>query len=163
MAWLNNIAAVVSIGCLLLCCALSLIYGDVNNLTATDPKTGLGGEKFFRFMSCVCIYSFVGVQLRCMLRVSCIISWLFLPGFAPFGLKGIAQGAGTSFMAFVGIEAVVCLAEEAKDPKVDIPRATFGSFGFGKSDEFSVTNFKPFKVQLSNLTINISRTSKSRK
>ena len=100
-----------------------------------------------------------------MLRVSCVISLLFLPGFAPFGLKGIAQGAGTSFMAFVGIEAVVCLAEEAKDPKVDIPRATFGSFGFGKSDEFSITNFKPFKVQLSNtnLTINISHTSKSRK
>lgn len=51
-----------------------------------------------------------------------------LSGFAPYGFKGIIKGAGTAFFAFVGLESVVCLAEEAKDPKRDIPRATFISF-----------------------------------
>ena len=56
-----------------------------------------------------------------------------LLGFAPYGFKGIIKGAGTAFFAFVGLESVVCLAEEAKDPKRDIPRATFISFVAGQT------------------------------
>ena len=51
-------------------------------------------------------------------------------GFAPFGLSGILTGAGTAFFAFVGLESVVSLAEEAVHPKRDIPRATVISFVF---------------------------------
>ena len=49
-------------------------------------------------------------------------------GFAPFGFSGIMTGAGTAFFAFVGLESVVTLAEEAVNPKKDLPRATMGSF-----------------------------------
>lgn len=49
-------------------------------------------------------------------------------GFAPYGISGIITGAGTSFFAFVGLESVVTLAEEAVDPKRDMPRATGLSF-----------------------------------
>jgi amino acid transporter len=49
-------------------------------------------------------------------------------GFAPFGISGIMTGAGTAFFAFVGLESVVTLAEEAVNPKRDLPRATLGSF-----------------------------------
>ena len=49
-------------------------------------------------------------------------------GFAPFGFSGILSGAGIAFFAFVGLEAVVTLGEEAVNPKRDLPRATIGSF-----------------------------------
>ena len=49
-------------------------------------------------------------------------------GFAPFGFSGILSGAGISFFAFVGLESVVTLAEEAVNPKRDMPRATSISF-----------------------------------
>jgi APA family basic amino acid/polyamine antiporter len=45
-------------------------------------------------------------------------------GFAPFGWTGIAFAMALGFFAFTGFEAASIPAEEVKDPKHTIPRAT---------------------------------------
>lgn len=42
-------------------------------------------------------------------------------GFAPNGLKGITSAAAIIFFAYIGFDAVSTAAEEAKDPKRDMP------------------------------------------
>jgi APA family basic amino acid/polyamine antiporter len=42
-------------------------------------------------------------------------------GFAPNGFKGIGTAAGLIFFAYIGFDAVSTAAEEAKDPKRDMP------------------------------------------
>lgn len=41
--------------------------------------------------------------------------------FFPGGLKGVLQGAGSVFFAFLGFDALTCLTEEAEDPLI-VPR-----------------------------------------
>lgn len=42
--------------------------------------------------------------------------------FAPYGFKGIMSGAAIIFFAFIGFDTVSTAAEEAENPKKDIPR-----------------------------------------
>jgi APA family basic amino acid/polyamine antiporter len=42
--------------------------------------------------------------------------------FAPNGFKGIAQGAGVVFFAYIGFDAVSTAGEETKDPQRTLPR-----------------------------------------
>lgn len=44
-------------------------------------------------------------------------------GFAPFGIKGVFTGASSVFFAYVGFDMVANAAEEAKNPKRDVPLA----------------------------------------
>lgn len=44
--------------------------------------------------------------------------------FVPFGVKGIFQAASSVFFAYIGFDMVCTAAEEAKNPKRDIPLAT---------------------------------------
>jgi APA family basic amino acid/polyamine antiporter len=41
--------------------------------------------------------------------------------FLPFGIKGVIQGAGLIFFAYIGFDAVSTAVEEAKQPERDIP------------------------------------------
>lgn len=41
--------------------------------------------------------------------------------FAPFGLKGIFAGTATIFFSYIGFDAISTAAEEAKNPKKDVP------------------------------------------
>ena len=41
--------------------------------------------------------------------------------FAPYGGDGVFKGAALVFFAFVGFDAVACSAEEAANPKADVP------------------------------------------
>lgn len=43
------------------------------------------------------------------------------PGFGDFGWGGIVAGAGIVFFAFIGFDAVSTAAQEAKNPKKDMP------------------------------------------
>ncbi|KJL32282.1 amino acid permease [Microbacterium azadirachtae] len=43
--------------------------------------------------------------------------------FAPYGIGGIAAGAGVIFFSFVGLDAVSTAGEEAKNPKRNLPLA----------------------------------------
>ena len=47
--------------------------------------------------------------------------------FAPNGFAGIKTGAAIVFFAYIGFDAVSTVAEEAKDPKRDIPVGILGS------------------------------------
>ena len=47
--------------------------------------------------------------------------------FAPFGLKGIVNGAGLVFFAYIGFDAVSTSAEEVRNPERDLPRGIIGS------------------------------------
>lgn len=47
--------------------------------------------------------------------------------FAPFGFKGVFNGAGLVFFAFLGFDAVAMAAEEVKDPQKDVPKGIIGS------------------------------------
>lgn len=51
------------------------------------------------------------------------IGWLdfFKGDFGKFGLSGIVSGAGVVFFAFIGFDAVSTAAQEAKNPKKDMP------------------------------------------
>ena len=47
--------------------------------------------------------------------------------FGIFGLSGILRGAGVIFFAYIGFDAVSTLAQEAKNPKRDMPIGILGS------------------------------------
>ena len=47
--------------------------------------------------------------------------------FGEFGLSGIMAGAGTIFFAYIGFDAVSTAAQEAKNPKRDMPIGIIGS------------------------------------
>ena len=45
--------------------------------------------------------------------------------FAPNGLAGVLKGVSGVFFAYIGFDAITTTAEEAKDPRRDLPRAMF--------------------------------------
>jgi APA family basic amino acid/polyamine antiporter len=47
--------------------------------------------------------------------------------FGKFGISGIMAGAGTIFFAYIGFDAVSTAAQEAKNPKRDMPIGIIGS------------------------------------
>jgi basic amino acid/polyamine antiporter, APA family len=54
----------------------------------------------------------------------------FIPpniGPGQFGLSGVLRGAAVVFFAYIGFDAVSCAAQEAKDPKRDMPIGILGS------------------------------------
>ncbi len=50
-----------------------------------------------------------------------------LGSFGQFGWSGIARGAGVIFFAYIGFDAVSTAAQEAKNPKRDMPIGILGS------------------------------------
>jgi APA family basic amino acid/polyamine antiporter len=49
--------------------------------------------------------------------------------FMPFGWEGVAKGAGQIFFAYIGFDAVSTAAQEARNPKKDMPVGIIGSLG----------------------------------
>ncbi len=47
--------------------------------------------------------------------------------FLPMGLKGVTEAAGVVFFAYIGFDAVSTAAQEAKNPKRDMPIGILGS------------------------------------
>jgi APA family basic amino acid/polyamine antiporter len=54
-------------------------------------------------------------------------AWLLLSGRGQFGWMGIATGASSIFFAYIGFDAVSTAAQEAKNPKRDMPIGILGS------------------------------------
>ncbi|WIA18741.1 hypothetical protein OEZ85_003431 [Tetradesmus obliquus] len=53
-----------------------------------------------------------------------------LTPFMPFGVNGIFQGASFVFFSFIGFDCVSTLAEEVKNPAVDMPVGIVGCISF---------------------------------
>lgn len=71
----------------------------------------------------------VGVKLSVILMVI-FVGWFFIKNdnwgtsfetFAPFGIGGIGTGAAYVFFAYIGFDAVSTTAQEARNPKRDVP------------------------------------------
>ncbi|MEU8897319.1 amino acid permease [Nocardia sp. NPDC048505] len=73
----------------------------------------------------------VGVTIGVLVLVVAVGAPHIDPGnwvpFAPFGWSGIVGGAAIAFFAFLGFDVVAASAEEARDPKKDVPFAIIGT------------------------------------
>src|SRR5437868_5295217 len=77
---------------------------------------------------------FIGLGVRYILahRAEAVANWTpFLPpstgGYGNFGISGIATAAGIIFFAYIGFDAVSTAAQEAKNPRRDMPIGILGS------------------------------------
>ena len=84
----------------------------------------IGIKESARFNSIV-----VGVKLAVILLVI-FMGWFYVKNdnwgnswtsFAPFGIGGIGIGAAYVFFAYIGFDAVSTMAQEARNPKRDVP------------------------------------------
>ena len=76
----------------------------------------------------VAIFLFVGFGLRAVQPAH----WHpFMPPnegtFGAFGASGVLRGASMVFFAYVGFDAISTAAQEARDPRRDVPRGILGS------------------------------------
>ena len=89
----------------------------------------MGGAKdssrFNNFMTVLNIGVLLVVVLAGVLTESVHLDNL-IP-FAPQGVRGIAQGAGLVFFAFIGFDMVACLSEEVVNPERNMPLGIVGS------------------------------------
>ena len=67
----------------------------------------------------VCLVIFMGIGGMLLLKKSNLTP--FVP--QEFGLSGVFRGATSSFFGYIGYDEVACLAGEAKNPHVNLPRA----------------------------------------
>ena len=74
----------------------------------------------------VCLVVFMGIGGMLLLRRSNLTP--FIP--QEFGLSGVFRGATSSFFGYIGYDEVACLAGEAKNPHVNLPRAIMIVVGF---------------------------------
>ncbi|MFN3531590.1 MAG: amino acid permease [Candidatus Brocadia sp.] len=84
----------------------------------------IGIKESARFNSII-----VGVKLAVILLVI-FVGWFYVKGdnwgnsfdtFAPYGIGGIGTGAAYVFFAYIGFDAVSTTAQEARNPKRDVP------------------------------------------
>lgn len=73
----------------------------------------------------------VGVTIGVLVLVVVVGAPHIDPGnwvpFAPFGIGGIVGGAALAFFAFLGFDVVAASAEEARNPRRDVPFAIIGT------------------------------------
>ena len=68
---------------------------------------------------------FCAFGLRAMLQQPEKWVPIFTEDFMPYGVKGVLVAMGLTFIAFEGYEIIAQSGEEIKDPKRNLPRATF--------------------------------------
>lgn len=91
-------------------------------------------NSFIVFVKVCVLLIFIGLGLQYISAHSALASanWHpFLPpnegSFGAFGISGIVRGAGVIFFAYIGFDAVSTAAQEAKNPKRDMPIGILGS------------------------------------
>jgi len=93
------------------------------------------GVRLTGFIGRVAILASIGILLFfAAMAISAIFTTPPKPqplgDWMPFGFGGILAGMGLVFLAFQGFEVVSQAGEEMKDPRRNMPRALFISFGF---------------------------------
>jgi len=75
---------------------------------------------------------FIGFGLKAILAAPAGLGGQFTP-FFPTGVTSVVLAMGLTFIAFEGYDLIATVAEEIKNPKKTIPRATFVSLGVAVS------------------------------
>jgi APA family basic amino acid/polyamine antiporter len=99
-------------------------------LVATGVKAAASFNNVMVFIKLLVIAVFIGLGLFFVQKEN----WQpFIPQntgvFGHYGFSGIFRGAGLVFFAFIGFDALSTLAQEAKNPQKDLPKAMLGSLG----------------------------------
>ncbi len=99
-------------------------------LVATGVKAAASFNNVMVFIKLLVIAVFIGLGLFFVKKEN----WQpFIPQntgvFGHYGFSGIFRGAGLVFFAFIGFDALSTLAQEAKNPQKDLPKAMLGSLG----------------------------------
>jgi len=92
------------------CVGLLLVGVEMGKLTVN----------FFTILKMLLV-TFMIVAGLCLFKADNVSNW------APKGASGILRGATSAFFGYLGYDEVCCLAAEAKDPHVTLPRAVFGT------------------------------------
>ena len=129
MTAVNIVIIFLATGTLIMYCFLALVHGDIETFrNSTDPVSGRGG---------VFPFGWEGV-LQGKRSISSMCCMFFPLSFKTIGhtlarnqrcsWDHLFVGSAVSIVAYSGFETVAALAAEAKEPKRDIPRATFIAF-----------------------------------
>jgi APA family basic amino acid/polyamine antiporter len=85
-----------------------------------------GAKESSRFNNFMTVLN-ISVLLFVVLAGSSLVEMDNLTPFAPQGIRGISQGAGLVFFAFIGFDMVACLSEEVVQPEINMPIGIVGS------------------------------------
>src|SRR4051794_14530234 len=137
--------------------AISMVVPMGTNLSTLPHVTGVFNLVAFLIILLVTAVLVIGIQesanfntLIVIVKLTCVFIFLVLginflfhhPGLAKmnwhpfippkdaagnFGINGIAAGAASIFFAYIGFDAVSTAAQEAKNPKRDMPIGILGS------------------------------------
>ena len=91
-----------------------------------------GAASFNNFVTYFNLFNFA----FCISYGFTFVEWKYISNFFPFGFTGCLRAAGVIFYSFVGFDLCMCLAEEAKNPKRDMPRGIISAIIFVTSMYF---------------------------
>ena len=108
----------------------ALILIVVTGLLATGIRESANFNNILVAVKLVVILLFIGFGIRYVHPEN----WTpFVPPntgeFGAFGWSGVLRGAGVVFFSYIGFDAVSTAAQEAKDPRRDLPRGILWSLG----------------------------------
>jgi basic amino acid/polyamine antiporter, APA family len=119
----TNAAGILSISLVGVAVALVVLVAyTLLNIAGVKWGTAFAIVTTFSKLIPLILFGLVGLLF---LRVGNFTSF----GFSPFGWTGVAFAMSLGFFAFTGFEAASIPAEEVKDPKRTLPRATILSVG----------------------------------
>jgi APA family basic amino acid/polyamine antiporter len=106
----------------------ALIIAAITYLLVIGIKESATVNAFIVFLKISIVLIFIGVGL---FFIKPALWKPFIPAnqgqFGFFGISGILRGAGVIFFAYLGFDAVSTAAQEAKNPKKDMPIGILGS------------------------------------
>lgn len=110
----NNIVVVVKVAVILLFIGFGLSYINTDNWTPFIPEN-TGSVNLPQWLNFLNENSFISNFVN------------EFGDFGHFGISGILTGSGVIFFAYIGFDAVSTAAQEAKNPKRDMPIGILGS------------------------------------
>jgi basic amino acid/polyamine antiporter, APA family len=106
----------------------------VTTILVIGIKESADLNSFIVLVKVAVLLVFIGLGAHYLTRHAALVSanWHpFLPpntgSFGAFGWSGVVRGAGVIFFAYIGFDAVSTAAQEAKNPKRDMPIGILGS------------------------------------
>ncbi len=127
--WVEATQSFVSTGAIINLPAM-LVTLAVTAILVVGIKESARLNSIIVFLKVIVVLTFIAAAFKYVRREN----WEpFIPDnqgtFGKFGMSGILQGATTVFFAYIGFDAVSTAAQEAKNPKRDLPIGILASLG----------------------------------